>query len=115
VTVFLSVQRAEQLLKDLRAGGAVAVVFTRPTTHQTIQLKGNEAAIVPLVDGDRELMRAYGSGFLEEIRAIGYRDPFASAMMMAVAEEAVGVRFTPTAAFEQTPGPQAGQRLDVRR
>jgi hypothetical protein len=112
VTVFLSVQRAEPLLKDLRAGSAVAVVFTRPTTHQTIQLKGRDAAIVPLADGDRALMRAYGAGFVEEIRAIGYRDPFASAMMMAVAEEAVGVRFTPAAAFDQTPGPKAGQRLD---
>jgi hypothetical protein len=115
VTVFLSVQRSEQLLKDLRAGGAVAVVFTRPTTHQTIQLKGSDAAIVPLADGDRELMGAYGRGFVEEIHAIGYRDPFASAMMMAVAEEAVGIRFMPAAAFNQTPGPNAGQRLDVRK
>lgn len=115
VTIFLSVPRSEQLLKDLRATGALAAVFTRPSTHQTVQLKGGDAAIVPLAEGDRALMRAYGAGFVEEIRALGYRDPFASAMMMAVTEEAVAVRFTPTAAFDQTPGPKAGQRLDVRQ
>jgi hypothetical protein len=86
VTVFLSVPRSEQLLKDVRAGGAVAVVFSRPSTHQTIQLKGGDAAIVPLADGERACMRAYGEGFVAEIRALGYRDPFASAMMMAVAD-----------------------------
>ena len=112
VIIFLSVQRSEQLLKDMRATGAVAAVFTQPTTHQAIQLKGSDAAIMPLGEGDRALMRAYGAGFVEEIRTLGYRDPFASAMMMAVAEEAVGIRFTPTSAFDQTPGPKAGRRLE---
>jgi len=111
VTLFISVPRSEELLRDLRANGTIAVVFSRPTTHQTIQLKAGDAAIVALEDGDRALMAAYGASFVEEIRQIGYRDPFASAMVSALDEDAVGVVFTPTAAFVQTPGPAAGQPL----
>jgi len=114
VTVFLALPQSEPLLADLRAGGAIAVVFSRPTTHQTIQLKGTQARVVPLEDGDRALMRAYGQSFSGEVRAIGYRDPFASAIVSLVEEEAVGITFTPTAAFVQTPGPTAGQPLAMK-
>lgn len=110
--VFLSVAQSRVLLDDLRAGAAVAVVFSRPTTHETLQLKGTHARLVPLDDGDRDLMRAYGRSFQEEIAVIGHRDRFANAVMAAVEEEAVGMEFTPNAAFEQTPGPSAGQPLN---
>lgn len=114
VTLFLPVARAQALLRDLRAGGAVAAVFTRPETHATLQLKGAGADIVPLEQGDRELMRAYGRNFMDAIEAIGFRDPFVHAMVVATAEEAVGIRFTPSAAFDQTPGPAAGQPLKTQ-
>ena len=111
LTVFLSVAQSQTVLADLRAGGGVAVVFSRPTTHETLQLKGAQARIVPPEDGDRELMRAYGRSFREEIGVIGFRDPFPAVITAGAEEEAVGIVFTPTAAFVQTPGPTAGQPL----
>lgn len=111
ITLFLSVPRSEALLRCLRDNGAIAAVFTRPSTHQTIQLKAGDAQIVALENNDREIMAAHGASFIEDIRLIGFRDPFASAMVEAQREEAVGVVFTPREAFVQTPGPAAGQRL----
>lgn len=111
VTVFLAVPYSAAVLADLRRGAAVAVVFTLPSTHETLQLKGTHALIVPLEDGDRELMRSYGKSFHDELDALGYHDPFASEIIAGTEEEAVGVRFTLTAAFEQTPGPNAGRSL----
>lgn len=111
VTVFLPIARAESVLRDIREIGAIAVVFTKPSTHESIQLKGGDAKIVALQSGDRAIMQEYGRIFVCDINSIGYRDPFASAMMSAVAEESVAVVFTPDAAFEQTPGPGAGKRL----
>lgn len=111
LTVFLSVAQAQQVLRDLRAGGAIAVVFSRPRTHRTVQLKAAGAHIAPLAAGDRELMRAYGRSFGEEVSAVGFGDPFPGAIMAGVEDEAVAVHFTPTAAFEQTPGPSAGRPL----
>jgi hypothetical protein len=113
VTVFLSVAQAQQVLRDLRAGGGIAVVFSRPRTHETVQLKGARVQIAPLADGDREVMRAYGRSFSEEVGAVGFAGVFQSAIMSGVEDEAVAVSFTPTAAFEQTPGPSAGQPLAV--
>lgn len=111
VTVFLSVPRATALLDDLRAGRGIAVVFSLPSTHETIQLKGQRATVVPLANDDGEEIKAYAASFVDELRGLGYKDPFASAMMTAAREEAVGVEFEPTAAFLQTPGPTAGRRL----
>lgn len=111
VTVFVSGLRSRVLLRDLGAGAAVAVVFTRPKTHETLQLKGANAEVVPLSRGDQELMRAYGEAFGAEIRSLGYTDYFTRAITAPVEDEAVGLAFTPDAVFEQTPGPAAGKRL----
>lgn len=112
VTLFLSVPRSESLLRDLRAGGAIAVVFSRPSTHETLQLKGASASIVPIEVDDRARMRTYGESLADDIRQIGWQEPFVSALVTVLGEEAVGVSFTPNAAFVQTPGPAAGRRLE---
>ncbi|MCO6411283.1 MAG: hypothetical protein J5I92_00935 [Thiogranum sp.] len=114
ITVFLSVAQSTAVLRDLGAGGAIAVVFSRPTTHETLQLKGARASIAPLADGDRELTLAYGCSFGEEVASVGFGEPFQRAIMSGTGEEAVAVTFTPAAAFEQTPGPSAGQPLAVK-
>ena len=111
VTVFLAIAQSEKVLRDLRAGGGIAVVFSRPTTHETLQLKGAGADIAPLADGDREAMRTYGRSFRDEVGAVGFQEPFGTAIMSGAEAEAVAVTFTPTAAFVQTPGPAAGQPL----
>jgi hypothetical protein len=112
VTLFLSVPRSTSVLRDVRAGGALAVVFSRPSTHETLQLKGADARIVVLDEDDRKGMQAYGDSLANDISQIGWREPFVSALVSALGEEAVGVAFTPSAAFVQTPGPDAGRRLE---
>ena len=114
VTLWLPVPRSASLLRDLRDGGAIAVVFSRPSTHETLQLKGAAASVVPLAADDRECMRAYGQSLAEDIGRIGWREPFVSALTQVLGEEAVGVSFAPVAAFVQTPGPAAGRRLEPK-
>ena len=111
VTVFLSAPRSRALLKDIRDNGRIAVVMSRPSTHQTIQLKGTDAAAGPLEDGDRVIMAAYEDSFVQELVEIGYQEAFARAVVSGQSEEVVAVTFTPVEAFVQTPGPGAGQRL----
>lgn len=99
------------MLRDLRAGGRIAVVFSRPSTHETLQLKAQGAAIVPVEERDRAQIRACGQSLADEIRQLGYEEPFVSALAAPAEDDAVGVTFTPTAAFVQTPGPSAGRPL----
>lgn len=111
VTVFVSAARAGKLLECLRANGAIAAVFSRPSTHQTLQLKGVDAVVAPVADGDRERLAAYRKSFIEELLKIGFSQSYAAAVISTLTDDAVGVCFTPTAAFVATPGPNAGQRL----
>ena len=114
VVVFFSKQRSTAILRDLAAGAAIAVVFSRPKTHETLQLKGACGCIQPLEEGDRKIMLAYGAAFTAEVRALGYGEIFSRALTKAAGDEAVGVAFAPNAVFDQTPGPKAGMRLDPK-
>jgi hypothetical protein len=112
VTIFLAAERAQAVLEDLRAGAPIAVAFCRPNTHATVQLKGAYAEVAPLAPDDRALMRAYGKAFHAEIVSLGFSESFTDALAAPVGDEsAVAVTFTPIAAFEQTPGPDAGKQL----
>lgn len=114
VTLFLSVPRSTDLLRDLQDGGAIAAVFTRPSTHETLQLKGSHAGVSAPESHDRERMQVYRDSLAEDLRKIGWHDRFASALSWPRDEEIVSVTFSPTAVFVQTPGPAAGQKLASR-
>ena len=111
VDVFLAAARAQALLRDLRAGGPIAVVFTRPLTHETVQLKAAGAKIAPVKRADRRIMTEYDAAFFAEIVALGFDNNFTHGLASGSGGDAVMVSFEPSAAFEQTPGPRAGQRL----
>jgi hypothetical protein len=111
VTVFLAVLQSEALLRDLRAGGTVAAVFSRPSTHETLQLKGSVQRLAPVEPEDRPVMRAYGGSFAEEVAPLGFHAGFQTAIMAPVEHEAFALTFVPAAAFVQTPGPHAGRPL----
>ncbi len=114
VVVFLSLKRSRRILDDLAAGAPIAAVFSRPKTHETLQLKAADARIQRLAEGDREIMLACGAAFCAEIMALGYSESFSRALMAPAADEGVGIVFTPVAVFEQTPGPKAGMRLEPK-
>jgi len=111
VTVFLSLLRSRGLLRDLRAGAPIAVVFTRPVSHRSLQLKAATADVEPLAPADQALMRAYGEAFCRELLTIDAPEHVARAMTQPVDDESVAVTFSPAAVFDQTPGPSAGKRL----
>ncbi|OYY93674.1 MAG: hypothetical protein B7Y41_10525 [Hydrogenophilales bacterium 28-61-23] len=114
VVVFLSKRCAQAILRDLAAGAPVAAVFSRPKTHETLQIKGARGRIQPLQAGDRAIMRACGAAFSAEIMLLGYSASFSDALMAPANDDAVGVAFMPDAVFEQTPGPKAGMRLEPK-
>jgi len=111
VTVLVEPSRAGTLLDDVVANGMVAVVFSQPSTHRTIQLKGSDARIVTVTPADRAVAALHLVAWIEELCSIGYAKEFAGALR-GRAEDLEAIRFTPSAAFQQTPGPGAGQQLE---
>lgn len=110
VTVLIEPGRAGTLLDDVAANGLVAVVFSQPSTHRTIQLKGSDARVVAVTAADRAMARRHLQEWSADLAQIGYGLEFAAALHGGAGALAA-IRFTPTAAYQQTPGPGAGQPL----
>lgn len=111
VRVFLSRGIAASVLSCLEANGAIAVVFTLPSTHQTLKLKGTDAIVLDIEPTDLPLVDDYRRRFARDLASIGYSLEFAAAVTPRM-DDLVAVRFTPSAAFDQTPGPGAGRALE---
>lgn len=113
VTVFLRRNQSRQLMQDIEAGGGLAVVFSEPPTHRTLQLKARQASLRPASPTDQPQLARYLASMQCELAQVGYGPEFAAAMLSAPLEDVVAVQFTPESAFDQTPGPRAGIPLDV--
>jgi hypothetical protein len=90
VTLLLSARRGCELLDALDAGSDIAAVFSRPSTHATLQLKAAQATRVTLNAALRADNGRYAQAFADELMAL---------------------RFAPDIVFDQTPGPAAGRVL----
>ena len=111
VSVFLARTQSPQLLADIEASGMVAVVYTRPSTNRSLQLKGTDARVRDLTAAEGARVTAYIEAFGAEITPLGHTVEQARTLFRCVDGELVAVEFTPTAAFVQTPGPGAGAAL----
>jgi hypothetical protein len=111
ITVYLSRPQSRQLLQDIAATGQIAVVFSAPSTHQSLQVKASRAAIRNAGPEDALVLAAYLQAMEYEIQQVGYPPPLTRAMLAHRLEDVVAVRFTPEQAFDQTPGPRAGTVL----
>lgn len=111
VTVFMSASTSGQVLADLRANRLIAVVFSEPSTNRTVQLKGSDAVVAAPEPGDAALVQQFLALFIDEIGELGFPENVARTILTVTPDDLVAVHFTPLAAFEQTPGPRAGEAL----
>lgn len=111
VTVFLARSQSRQLLQDIAATGRIAVVFSEPTTHRTLQLKGTGINGRAATAQDQPALQRYLESMQFEICSIGYDAAVVRAMLAFRLDDVVAISFTPTEAFDQTPGPKAGTTL----
>lgn len=111
VTLILAATPGAAALDDVRRTATIAVVFTQPSTHRTLQLKGTDARIVPLEPDDHDLVERYVRAFAADVAAFGFSEAYMRALLAASPDDLVAVEFTIAAAFVQTPGPRAGEAL----
>jgi hypothetical protein len=115
MAVFVVARQAERLLDDVRTSRLAAVVFTQPSTHKSLQVKGGNAVVTPLEEGDWPRVAAYGDDFVAELIPLGYAESLLRKLVECTPQQVVAVRFAPQAAFGQTPGPRAGAALAEHR
>ena len=111
LTLMVARPHAHELLEDLAHDARLAVVFSQPSTHRTIQVKGDcaqpgmpDAALLDAV-------RMHRDAFVGEVAPLGFPAPLVASLLQCADDEVVSITFTPTAAFDQSPGPRAGAPL----
>jgi hypothetical protein len=111
VTVFVVRSENAALLDDIRRHRVVAVVFSSPDSHRTVQLKGFDAREREAGADDARQLEAYARAFDEALTGIGFGHGYAGALIAHPPGDLVGVSFTVSEGYLQTPGPRAGERL----
>lgn len=109
--VLVSREQSAAVLADVADNREIAVVFSQPSTHRTVQYKGRDATIEATVDGDHERVERYRDAFVGELVPLGFSEHAVRSLVDCRLDDIVAIGFTPEKAFNQTPGPQAGLPL----
>ncbi|MBA4265789.1 MAG: hypothetical protein C0453_11950 [Comamonadaceae bacterium] len=113
LTVYLCRSQSGQLLQDVARSGRLAAVFSQPSTHRTVQLKTRTAHLREATEHDAPALQRYLAGMERELTNVGFAAVYARAMLACRLEDVVAIEFTPDLAFDQTPGPMAGQPISA--
>ena len=115
LTVMIFANAAEAVARDIARHAQAAVVFCKPSTNRTVQLKGRDVAIVPTGPADMALVRRWMALFAGDLQLLGWGLPYVEATFWHDPSQLMALRFTPEGAFLQTPGPGAGAPLALRK
>lgn len=108
LTVYLPDATSATSLANLRGNGAIAVVLSEPLTHRTVQLKGSADGIRPAREEEREAVLRHAASFDAQVEAIGLPP---AVVRRRAKWPCHAVTFAIAGAWEQTPGPHAGEPL----
>lgn len=108
-TVYLSRSQSRQLLQDIATTGHLAVVYNEPATHRTLQLKAGSAVVRAAGEQDRPALEHSVASLQGQFVLVGHPPEGIRKMLAYRLDDLVAVSFTPDEAFDQTPGPRAGQ------
>jgi hypothetical protein len=111
VTVFLPESQCAAACANLADNGRIAVVFSRPEDHKTLQLKGAAVSVHAAGDADRAAMERYRELLVAALGFVGVPPALTCRIDHWPAR---AVRFRVDGVFVQTPGPGAGEPLGGR-
>lgn len=99
------------ILHALESGGRLAVTFTQPTTHRSIQIKSSGCRLAAPSAEDVKRAHDQTAAFRADLKATGYIDTFAAGYTRFAQDDLIVLECEPEEAFVQTPGPLAGSPL----
>ena len=108
MTVFLDTRRAGRPLANLAVNPKIAVVFAHPVAYRSVQLKGRWTSTRAATPEDNEWVGRHREQFATNVVLVGESPESVRNMWMT---DVIGIDFVVESAFDQTPGPNAGQPL----
>lgn len=113
LTVLIDGRANAALVAAVADTGRLAVVFTEPSTHRSIQIKDDKAAVAAPAVEESALPGPYIDGFVAELAGLGFTEAFVRAVMDFDPADLVALHLAPADVFDQTPGPKAGERIQA--
>jgi hypothetical protein len=110
--IYLPCAAARIAFENLRAGGEIAVGFSRILDNLCIQLKGSCIDARRAADDERPIVERYLGAFTEQLHMVGVPRHLAKRLIVW---PAYAVDFCIRDVFTQTPGPGAGKRFEASR
>jgi len=111
VTVLIDRAQSRSFLDVLAETRRIAVEFGRAPGHESIQIKGSDC-VIETADADaRRVAVTYRDKLARQLAVLGLASAATDLYLGLPFADLVALHFTPTALFQQMPGPQAGQAL----
>ena len=108
LSVFLETRRAARRLANLAVNPKVAVIFADPITYRSVQLKGRWLSTSGATEDDQAWVKRHRDMFASNVVLIGEGPEAIRNMYMA---DIIRIDMRVEAAYDQTPGPDAGKPL----
>lgn len=108
-TVFMNSAESHQALQNLSQNNRAAVSLARPCNYFAVQIKGRVKEIRSMMESEFERAQHCFDSYRQELLLIGMRAEAAAALIMRP-DTAIEIEITDL--FIQTPGPDAGLRME---
>ena len=110
--IFVLADEAKPVLANIAANGEVAAVFSDVRTLRSLQIKGRDGHMLDFDAKDSRQQESHYRQTADGLLAAGYPDgPARGYFDVPAKAPLVTLAFTPVDIFQQTPGPNAGDRL----
>jgi hypothetical protein len=114
IEVLVRSRQGAELLAAVGATGRVAVSAGLPSNCQVLHVKGVDAQVMPARADQMERLAHCFEAWLRQIEAFGSDRRQVTAVFGELTLDRLScIRFTPLAAWDQTPGPGAGQVIEL--
>lgn len=112
--VLVARRHGPDVLDAIADTALLAAVLSSPTSHRTLHVKGRDATVQPAVPADAGLIRARRDALLRALQPLGPLNGVSMAPVYdAPIDEVFAVCFSLSGAWNQTPGPGAGQPIEL--
>jgi hypothetical protein len=115
VRTLMEGQACAEVLQGVRETGRIAVVMGLPSTHRTLHVKGHDAVVSSAeTPADHALLQVRLEAFAREVAPFGFvREDLVAHWYDVRKGDLWAVVFSIAGAWNQTPGPGAGQPLEL--
>jgi len=114
LVVIVSASSGFEVLDAIRQNGNIAVNVTLPANFRSMSFIGRDAVVRGTGAAYRPLVNSRMDAFRAQLVRYGFPPEYTEAWYSVVDEDLVAIRFTPQSARNQTPGPGAGNALELK-